>query len=155
MRNMSNIDRIANELQKQIMAEVKQRYPQKVVDSWKHPKNWGIMHDADGYAKVTGPCGDTMEISILVTNEIIKKCTFDTDGCGASIACGSIITEMATGKTVAHARQINQERVLTFCGGLPEESTHCALLAANTLMQAIRDYEDNKRTLWKKHYRNF
>ena len=153
MRNMSNIEDIADELQKQIMAEVRQQYSPKVIDSWQHPKNWGIMHHADGYGKVTGPCGDTMEISIMVRRGTIKKCTFDTDGCGASIACGSIITEMATGRTVAEAKRIDQKQLLTFCGGLPDESVHCALLAANTLKQAIRDYEDNKRTRWKKYYR--
>lgn len=151
---MSDINNIADELQKQIMAEVKQKYSQKVIDSWQHPQNWGIMHHADGYAKVTGPCGDTMEISITVKNVTIKKCTYDTDGCGPSIACGSIITEMATGKTIEQAKKINQKRVLAFCGGLPDESTHCALLAANTLQCAIRDYENNKRTPWKQYYRS-
>jgi nitrogen fixation NifU-like protein len=149
---MSDIENIADELQKQIMAEVKKRYSPKVIQSWQHPQNWGIMHDADGYGKVTGPCGDTMEISITVTQGTIRRCTFDTDGCGASIACGSIITEMATGKTIDHARTIDQERVLKFCGGLPDESKHCALLAARTLKNAIRDYEKNKQSPWRKYY---
>jgi len=153
MRDTSDTDNIADELQKQIMAEVKQQYSPKVIDSWQHPQNWGIMHNADGYAKLTGPCGDTMEISIIVQHSTIKKCTFDTDGCGASIACGSIITEMATGMSLQQAKRIGDKQVLEYCGGLPEENQHCAILAANTLQAAIRSYEHIEHAPWKRHYR--
>jgi nitrogen fixation NifU-like protein len=149
---MSDLESIANEVQKQIMEEIKQQYSPKVIDSWKHPQNWGIMPQADGYAKITGPCGDTMEISIVVRTDTITKCTFDTDGCGATIACGSMITEMVAGKSLAEAAKIGQAELLEYCGGLPEENTHCALLAANTLQAAIKNFRQNRQSPWKKHY---
>jgi nitrogen fixation NifU-like protein len=151
--DMTDIDDITHKLQQEIMDEVKQKYPQKVIDNWRHPKNWGIMNQADGYARITGSCGDTMEISLKVKDKKIERCTYDTDGCGATIACGSIITEMAIGKTVTQARKIDQQHVLRTCGGLPDEHRHCALLAANTLQAAIRHFEENKNVSWKKLYR--
>ncbi|MBA7677802.1 hypothetical protein ES703_86066 [subsurface metagenome] len=75
------------------------------------------MNNADGYGRITGPCGDTVEISIMVKNNEIVKCTFDTNGCGTTIACSSIITEMATEKTVIKAKKITQKVILDFCGG--------------------------------------
>jgi len=149
----NNFDKSTEELQNKIMEEVRRKYTKPVIDNWQNPRNWGIMNEADGYGKITGPCGDTMEISIIVKNNKVSACTFDTDGCGTTIACGSIITEMATGKTTAEVRQINQERLLEFCGGLPEEDQHCALLAANTLQKAIDDYLEIKREPWRKFYR--
>ncbi len=140
-------------LQERILQELRKTYSEVVIAHWQNPKNWGIMHDADGYGKIAGPCGDTMEVSIRVRNDTIIQCTYDTDGCGTSIACGSIITEMATGKTIKSARKITQTKVLEFCCGLPAEDQHCALLAANTLHKAMADYEANKNEVWRRLYR--
>ncbi|NQT48573.1 MAG: iron-sulfur cluster assembly scaffold protein, partial [Chloroflexi bacterium] len=77
-----------------------------------------------------------------------------TDGCGTSIAAGSMVTELAKGKAVAEILKISQQDVLDALGGLPEESAHCALLAANTLREAMKDYlvAYNKES-WKRAYR--
>jgi len=118
-----------------------------------NPRNLGDMDDADGFAKVTGPCGDTMELWLKVKNGTIAHATFMTDGCGTSIASGSMVTEIAKGKSVSEARKISQQDVLSALGGLPEESEHCALLAANTLKEAMRDYIAMKKEPWKRAYR--
>lgn len=141
-----------DELQAEIMDEIKKRYSPTVIGHWQKPRNWGIMADAEGYGKVTGPCGDTVEISLKVKDRTIQKCTFDTDGCGTTIACASIITEMVTGKTVIEARRINESSIIEFCGGLPEDDRHCARLAANTLQKALDDYDEKRSEAWKKYY---
>jgi len=124
-----------------------------VVDHINNPRHWGIAQNSDGYAKITGSCGDTMKISLIVRKNVIIECTFDTDGCGATVACGSIISEMATGKPLATARQIGLDDILAYCGGLPEGNVHCALLAANTLKAAIDDCIRINKAPWKKLYR--
>ena len=124
-----------------------------VIEHMTNPRNWGIMNQSDGYARITGPCGDTMEISLRVIDNRIAKCTYDTDGCGATVSCGSIVTELATGKSIVQAKQINQKTILVYCRGLPEANEHCALLAANTLREAIQDYERTRNATWKRLYR--
>ena len=124
-----------------------------VIDHMTNPRNWGIMNQCDGYGRVTGPCGDTMEISLRVIDNRIAKCTYDTDGCGATVSCGSIVTEIATGKSIVQAKQINQAMILAYCRGLPEANENCALLAANTLREAIQDYERTRNATWKRLYR--
>ena len=135
-----------------IKAEMRKVYSETTIDHAMNPRNLGDMEDADGFARVTGPCGDTMAIWLRVKNGTIAEANFLTDGCGTSIASGSMATEMAKGKAVPQAQRISQQGVLSALGGLPEESKHCALLAANTLKAAIRDYLAMKKEPWKKTY---
>ena len=136
-----------------IREEMRKVYSEIAVDHAMDPRNVGNMESADGFAKVTGPCGDTMEMWLKVSNETIVEATFMTDGCGTSIASGSMVSEMAKEKSIIEARKISQQDVLNALDGLPEESQHCALLAANTLKAAIRDYLAMKKEPWKRTYR--
>ena len=138
-----------------IREEMRKTYSETAIDHAMNPRNVGDMADADGFAKVTGPCGDSMEIRLKVNNDTIVGATFMTDGCGTTIASGSIVTEMAKEKNVIEARKISSQDVLNALGGLPEESQHCALLAANTLKAAIRDYLAMKKEPWKRAYRKY
>jgi nitrogen fixation NifU-like protein len=88
-----------------------------------------------------------MEIWLGVREDVIKEATFWTDGCGTTIAAGSMVTELAKGKTIREAMRITQKEVLEALGGLPEESQHCALLASDTLKEAVKDYGLQERTL--------
>jgi nitrogen fixation NifU-like protein len=136
-----------------IKAQMRKIYSETVINHAMNPRNLGDMEDADGFARVTGPCGDTMEIWLRATNGDLTDATFLTDGCGTSVASGSMVTEMAKGKQITEALKISQQDVLNALDGLPEESQHCALLAANTLKEAIRNYQAMKKETWKKPYR--
>ena len=144
----SELDKMVEELQKQMWAG----YTETVIDHAQNPRNVGSTPNADGFASVTGPCGDTMEIWLRVKGGNIREATFWTDGCGTSIAAGSMVTELVRGKAIAEGLRITQQDVLDALGGLPEESIHCALLAANTLREAIMDYLDFQKEPWKRAY---
>ena len=105
-----------------------------------NPHNMGKLEDFNGHAKITGPCGDTMEFWLQVQDEKIKKVSFITDGCGPSRACGSMTTCLAEGKSIEEVKSINQQDVLKALEGLPKDHEHCALLATNTLKAACEDY---------------
>jgi nitrogen fixation NifU-like protein len=141
-----------DKLEEEIMADMWSTYTKTVVDHALNPRNVGSMTYTDGFGRVTGPCGDTMEIWLRVKNGTIAQATFWTDGCGTSIAAGSMVTELVRGKAIAEGLRITQQDVLDALGGLPEESLHCALLAANTLREAIRDYLDFQKEPWKRAY---
>jgi len=138
-----------------VMADARKIYSETVIDHATKPRNLGIIDDCDGFARITGPCGDTMEVRLKVNNNKINEIYFMTDGCGTSIASGSMMTEMAKEKSVTEAMRICQQDVLSFLGGLPEESEHCALLASNTLKAAIRDCLAMQKEPWKKAYRKY
>jgi len=142
-----------DELQKFILEDARKIYSETTIDHFMNPRNLGDMSDADGFGRVTGPCGDTMEIWLKVNSGTIHNATFMTDGCGTSIASGSMVTEMVKGKSIIEAQKISQQDVLSALGGLPKESEHCALLAADTLREAIRDYMAMEREPWRRAYR--
>ncbi|MBA7683390.1 hypothetical protein ES703_91754 [subsurface metagenome] len=142
-----------DELQKLIMADMRKVYSETTIDHIMNPRNLGDMADANGFGRVTGPCGDTMEIWLKVKDGIVAEATFLTDGCGTSIASGSMATELVKGRSIPEVSRISQQDVLKALGGLPEESAHCALLAANTLKEAIKDYITLKNEPWKMAYR--
>lgn len=141
-----------DELERQIQEEMRRIYTEVTLDHAMNPRNVGSLPDADGFAQVTGPCGDTMKIWLKVKNGRIDKATFWTDGCGTSIACGSMVTELIKGKTIAEAWHLSSQDILNALGGLPEADVHCSILAANTLKEALNDYFKFRKEPWKRAY---
>ena len=138
--------------QEAMKKELAKVYNETVIEHIFNPRNMGEIEAADGFGRITGPCGDTMEIWVKVQGETIVRAGFDTDGCGATVATGNMICDMVTGKTVSQAMTISQSDVLNALNGLPEENQHCALLASNTLKEALRNYQSFKKEPWKRAY---
>ena len=120
---------------------MRQMYSETVLDHGRKPRNLGDLEETNAFGIVTGPCGDTIGIWLKVEDNKIADISFTTDGCMTSLAAGSMATEMAKGKTLIEAQKISQQDVLDALGGLPKESEHCALLAVDTLKEAIRNYQ--------------
>jgi nitrogen fixation NifU-like protein len=147
-------DESFKELEQSVMEDMKKVYSEKTIDHFLNPRNLGEIAAPDGFGRIIGPCGDTMEIYLKVRDSIVINASFWTDGCGPSIASGSMVSELAKGKSVSEVKKITQQDVLDALGGLPEDNLHCALLAANTLKEAIRDYLASKKEPWKRTYRS-
>jgi ATP-binding protein involved in chromosome partitioning len=110
-----------------------------VLDHAQTPRNLGPLTTFSGHARITEPCRDTMEFWVLERDGLVKRVSFITDGCGPSLASGSMATCLAQGKQLKRAAEISQQEILVSLGGLPKEVEHCALLAANTLNAACED----------------
>ncbi len=148
------VGKFTREIQAQILEEIRRIYSPAVIDHWQNPRNLRPMEEPDGYAKNTGSCGDTMEMFLRVKGDKIVECTFQTDGCGTTIASGSAATELASGKSLVEAlAAAGAGEILKALGGLPEDSAHCAVLAAETLRRALADYLSRRNEPWKKAYR--
>ena len=116
-----------------------------VTDHGQNPRHQGRLPYHTAHARVTGPCGDIMDIWLDVHDDHISDASFITTGCHASRACGSMVTTLAIGKTIAEAMRIDQQALLSALEGLPPQDEHCALLATDTLRAAGADYETQKR----------
>jgi nitrogen fixation NifU-like protein len=141
-------------LEQSVIEDMKKVYSENTIDYFLNPRNLGEIPAPDGLGRIVGSCGDTMEIYLKVKDGRVMNASFWTDGCGPSIASGSMVTELAKGKSVSEAQKITQQDILDALGGLPEDSLHCALLAANTLKEAIKDYLASKKEPWKRAYRS-
>ncbi len=82
-------DDFARNLQEQIFEETKDAYGTVAFERWQNPRYMGAIDDPDGYARVTGPCNDTMEIFLRFKQGTVAEASFQTDGCGSSAVCGS------------------------------------------------------------------
>jgi len=133
----ADLNQMAADLQRQIIEQERALYSARVIEEAYHPKNLGRMTEPDACGTVRGWCGDTMEIYLRLDGEKIQEATFTTDGCGPSVACGSVLTQLVQGRSLEEASQMRPEDLLATLGGLPEESVHCAELAVSTLREAI------------------
>ena len=143
---MGEDDDIKKIMESLLLEKMGNLYSERVIDYGAHPRNCGILDRPDGYAKVTGPCGDTVEIYLRIRDGRIRDIRYTTDGCMTSHAAVSAATEMAREKDVRDCLKINQGSILDHLGGLPDESRHCALLAAITLHNALRNFAIGKAT---------
>ena len=116
-------------------------YSKEVINEYRNPTHFGSIHHPNGKGKITGPCGDTMNISLRIVKKRIHAARFFTDGCGATVACGNMLAKMVEGKTVEEALHISTDLLLRKLGGLPAEHMHCVKLAVDTLLDAIRHYQ--------------
>jgi nitrogen fixation NifU-like protein len=133
----TEFDRFAEELQQEILEQARAIYSDRVVEEFYNPSNLGRMPEPDARGIVRGWCGDTMEIFLRLEGEKIREATFMTDGCGPTVACGSLLTKIVTGKSLEYADEIVPEDLLEALDGLPEENIHCAELAVSTLQSAL------------------
>jgi len=115
-------------------------YPEEIVSLAKKPKHFGRMNDPTGSAYVKGPCGDEMEFYLIIKDGIIEEAKFYTEGCIATVVCGSITAGLASGKSIREALGISPKEVIESLKGLPEDYGHCSILAVSTLYRAIANY---------------
>ena len=113
-------------------------YAPQLLDHFEHPRNAGVVADAHASARIENPaCGDILELTLKVADGRIAEIRFRAKGCVAAMACGSAVTELAAGKTVAEARKLSREDVLHAVGGLPQASSHAGHLAIDALNAAL------------------
>ena len=112
----------------------------------------GPMSEPDAHGIIRGCCGDTMEIYLRLDGDRIEAATFMTDSRESAVACGSMLTRMATGMSLGEAGMITQEYLVAALDGLPEAKVHCANLALNTLRGAMANWRAADKT-WQAYRR--
>ncbi len=135
-----DIDAFVENLQKQIFDETKEAFGEAGFQRWRNPQYSGKLDNFDAHARITGKCGDSMEIFLKFKDDRVEEASYVTDGCGSSTVCGSFAVEMAIGKDPDQISEITGEDVLKKIGRFPKEDEHCAFLAAETLQEALRSY---------------
>ena len=116
-------------------------YSEKVMDHFMHPRNVGVIENADGVGEVgTAKCGDIMKIYLKIENDVIVDAKFETFGCGSAIASSSMATEMIIGQPVREALELSNKAVVEALDGLPAHKVHCSVLAEEAIKNALLDY---------------
>jgi nitrogen fixation NifU-like protein len=133
-----NFEKVFDRIQKLFMGKASELYSDKALTLAFDPLNVGEIENPDGFAKVKGECGDSMQVQLKLAGGNICEARFLTDGCGATLACGSAVTELTKGRTPWDARKIYPQTVVRYLDGLPASHMHCAVLAVQALREALK-----------------
>jgi NifU-like protein involved in Fe-S cluster formation len=113
-------------------------YSEALKDHLTNPRNAGEVADPDAAAEETNPvCGDRLRLTLRLSGGRITEARFLAYGCPPTLACGSALTEMLEGLTLAEAAAVTRARVTEAVGGLPKRKQHAAALAVETLRAAL------------------
>jgi nitrogen fixation NifU-like protein len=105
-----------------------------------HPRNAGELAEANVVADETNPiCGDRLRLSLRIENDRIEAVRYLAYGCPPTLVCGSVLTELVSGKTTGEAKQLTRSDLLDAMGGLPSRKHHAASLAIETLHSALQN----------------
>ncbi|MDD3349424.1 MAG: iron-sulfur cluster assembly scaffold protein [Eubacteriales bacterium] len=116
-------------------------YNETVMDHFTNPRNAGEMENPDAVGSYGSPvCGDMMEISLKIEDNVIKDAKFRTFGCGSAIASSSVATDMIKGKTLEEALALTNKDFVAELGGLPGAKVHCSVLSEQAIKLAIYNY---------------
>ena len=113
-------------------------YSAKFKDHLAHPRNAGELSEANAVADETNPiCGDRLRLSLIVKDGRIEAAQYLAYGCPPTLVCGSILTELISGRTVEEAQALTRADLVDAIGGLPSRKQHAASLAIETLNSAL------------------
>ena len=116
-------------------------YSDIVLDHFERPRNNGLLEDANAVGFMTNPvCGDTLLLMLRIEDGHIEEARWQSDGCAASIAASSLLSELVCGRSVGEAEAITREGIVDALGGLPASKLHASVLAADALRHALADY---------------
>jgi len=122
-------------------------YSEKVMDHFLHPRNVGVIEDANAIGEVgNAKCGDIMKMYLKIKDDVVEDVKFETFGCGSAIASSSMATEMIKGKPLSEVRTLTNKAVTEALDGLPAHKIHCSVLAEEAIKSALEDYENRKNT---------
>ncbi len=120
-------------------------FTEAVLNHFRNPRNAGELQDADATVEVSNPvCGDILQLAARLKDGRIAEVRFLCRGCTTAIACGSQLTELLIGRSLAESRSLTPESVSNALGGLPAATLHGAQLAIDAfraLAQELADFD--------------
>jgi nitrogen fixation NifU-like protein len=118
-------------------------YREHILDHYRHPRNQGVLDDADISCELDNPvCGDVVRLDVRLSDGRVSEARFSGRGCVISMASASMLTEKVLGKTVEELRELTDEDVFKMMGiTLGPVRAKCGLLPLRVLQEGMSDLE--------------
>ena len=115
-------------------------YSEVLLSHFREPRNAGRLLQPDAVGTAENPAsGATMELYLALREGRIQEVRFRSEGCAATIAAGSVVTELLAGRTLEAAAGLRRSEVENALGGLPPTRKHAAALAVDAVRAALVD----------------
>ena len=116
------------------------RFSAKLMEHFSAPRNSGRLDVPDrvGGSGTPGQ-GPFTRLELRVADGLITAARFQTHGCGPSIACGSVLTELIIGRSLSDAAGLTADDIVSALDGLPDDKRHCADAALAALRDALKE----------------
>jgi len=113
-------------------------YSETIRQHFMDPHNMGPLADADGVGQegVAGQ-GNYIQIAVRRAAGRIEEVRFQSWGCPAIVAAGSVLTDLIMGRTAEEARRITVEMLEDALGLMPAAKRHCPEMAVRALEKAL------------------
>lgn len=122
-------------------------FSETLLDHFRNPRRIGSLDPPAVTVRVENPvCGDILTLSAEVEDGVVREVRFKARGCTASIAAGSVLTDLILGASGAELREIDASKVEAALGGLPNESKHVAHLASDAARSLADRASDSSPT---------
>ena len=121
------------------------KYSETMMDHVLSPRNGGVMEHPDmtGHAGTPGR-GAFLILFLRVTAGRITAAKYHTVGCGPTIACGSMLSELVMGRTIRDCRELTAEALIQALDGVPPDKLHCPAMAIAALRAALGHWESRE-----------
>jgi nitrogen fixation NifU-like protein len=115
------------------------RFSDILIEHFHEPRNLRKMDrpDRTGQSAVSG--GGTFTIYLRLNGDQVTEATFEAVGCGVTVACGSMLTELVEGRSIADCKSVTPQQLTEALAGVPPDKRHCPMLAVAALHDALRD----------------
>ena len=118
-------------------------YHEMIIDYSRNPSNYGKIEDHDvTYHDANPLCGDSIDIDMKIDDNVVSDIKFHGKGCAICMACSSVLTEIAKGKSLDDVKSIAKGDILGELGleNLQAVRIKCALLSLKVLKSALYSY---------------
>jgi nitrogen fixation protein NifU and related proteins len=117
------------------------QFSDTLMDHFSSPRNGGTMVSPDlvGLAGTPG-AGPYFVLHLRIDDDRIVESRYQTHGCGVSIACGSMLTELIACRPVSECHSLTPETLAEALGGVPSTKLHCPALAIAALKDALNGF---------------
>jgi NifU-like protein involved in Fe-S cluster formation len=117
-------------------------YSEVALDHFNNPRNVGALSDVSFVGRAENPAsGASLDLYLIVGDDAtIERASFLAHGCAATIAAGSVATELLVGRVLTDTPVLLREDLEAALDGLPPARKHAYRLVTDAIRSAIEQH---------------